>query len=35
VTTTETVGLAMLKAAKDGAPKAIYENREINEYVRG
>jgi len=30
VTTTERLGRAMLKAAKDGAPKAILESRDIN-----
>ncbi len=34
VTTTETVGRAMLIVAKKGAPKSILENQDINEIVR-
>jgi hypothetical protein len=30
VTTTEKVGKAMLRVAKDGAPKTLLENRYIN-----
>jgi len=30
VTTTEKVGRAMIRAARDGAPKAVLENRDIN-----
>jgi uncharacterized protein YbjT (DUF2867 family) len=35
VTTTETVGRAMLVVAKRGAPKAILETRDINALVQG
>ena len=34
VTTTECVGRAMLKVAKQGAPKRLLENRDINEICR-
>ena len=30
VTTIEKVGKAMLRAARDGAPKSVLENRDIN-----
>jgi uncharacterized protein YbjT (DUF2867 family) len=35
VTTTEKVAKAMLRVAKNGAPKAILENRDINELAAG
>jgi len=34
-TTTERIGQAMLKVARDGAPKAILESRDINELSSG
>jgi uncharacterized protein YbjT (DUF2867 family) len=35
VTTTEKVGRAMLRAARDGAPRAVLENRDINALAAG
>jgi uncharacterized protein YbjT (DUF2867 family) len=35
VTTTEKVGRAMLRAARDGAPRAVLENRDINALASG
>ena len=34
VTTTEQVGRAMIKVAKDGAPKSLLENSDINELAK-
>lgn len=35
VTTTERLGLALIRAARDGAPKTHLENRDINALARG